>query len=149
MTSFIKKGYFTDEFSLEFKNEIHSYIEEVMTKKGSVQISGYVDEEDEYFSRLDLIALLTYYLDRLIFEWDLEYMLRFLEFNIDDNDEKINEVLFNFSDPYLGYPINDQNVEKSISFLLDKTCQLDLTEEKELRKGYRSVFLRTGEQPLN
>ena len=137
---FINKGQFDIKESIEFGIEISNYITSIESAKTSVNIVG-VDDKIT-LSRSDLIKLLNHYLDGNLYEWDLEYICSFIEFHYCDDDEKINKVLFNFSDPYLGYEINKKNVEKTILFLSNNINELELVERKncKLREGYRSVF---------
>lgn len=142
LEKFIETGEFTLEHTHSFKNEISNYINEIKSESSSVSVHGDFNG-DFHFDRLKLISLLSHYLDGKVYEWDTEYMMSIIEFNYEGADEKIEEVLFNFSDPYLGYPITYDNVSNTIKYLIDDSKELCLESQKgiELRKGYRSYFL--------
>ena len=143
LIQFLDNGAITKDCFDILEREISLYIVDVKSQKGVKNI--YSQDDIEYpFSRDRLVRLLNSYLEEKILEWDLEYLSSYIELSFEIEDEKIEEVLFNFSDPHLGYPITSKNVKDSISFLQDSIDNLALcgdTSNKELRSGYRSKFL--------
>lgn len=141
LMKFIESGKMNKTLFDELKNEVLSYIDNTTSGKGSVYIYG-DNETEEQFDRHYLITLLQYYLNNIILEWELEYILNYLEFSFEITDEKVEEVIFNFSDPYLNYPINTENVKKAIYFLCNKSKELKLKSQsgKELRPKYKTLF---------
>ncbi|MBK9567141.1 MAG: hypothetical protein IPO37_18820 [Saprospiraceae bacterium] len=139
---FIENGKFNIDENKEFAAEISIYINSKQAKKSSINMPGNFDEL--FLSRQELSKLLTHYLNGKLHEWDLEYICSFIELHYCDDDEKINEVLFNFSDPYLGYEINKENVEMALLFLSDKNCELKLMDIKKqkLRESYKSAYCK-------
>lgn len=139
--NFLDTGKVSKKLSDSLSQEIKMYINDVQSKKGVKNVYGSHDFE-ELFSTERLIRLLYAYLDGLILEWDLEYILCYIELSFEIEEEKVEEVIFNFSDPYLGYPINSINVKNAIHFVKNETADLILyvNKDKELRKEYRSIF---------
>lgn len=138
---FLDTGKVSKKLSDSLSEEIKMYINDIQSEKGVKNIYGDHDFE-EFFSTERLIRLLQSYWDKLILEWDLEYILCYVELSFEIEEEKAEEIIFNFSDPYLGYPINPLNIKNAIHFLQNETTDLILhiNRDKELRKEYRSVF---------
>jgi len=130
-----------DDFYYEIKNEVLQFIKNIETKDKSVQISGGEINYQE-FGVDRLRALLYKYLEGKLGEWDLEYILRAIEFEFDEEEEKVDNVIFSFSDPYLNFNITDKNVITAIQYLSGCTDSLKLEGHStdELRNDYKSVF---------
>ncbi len=138
---FIETGSFPDGFYTALREEVIEYKNAVCAQKGVKNIYGDGDSEVP-FGRGKLIALLGHYLDGKIFEWDLEYILNYIDMSFENTDEKVEEVVFSLSDPYLNFPIIAENVKVAISYLEGKvdSMRLEAGKRKSLREGYRSVF---------
>lgn len=144
LDSYLRTDVLGECFELSLREEVNAYIQSTLSSKSSILISGDFSP-DWNFTRGVLISLLTKYLNGELLEWDLEYVVSVLEMHCESEDEKMDEILFNFSDAYLGYSINESNVRQAISFLLDQSSQLEMSAESsdKLREGYRSVFQAT------
>ncbi len=127
-------------FFEDIRSELNKYIFDVKSMKGSVQI---ICGESNYskFGIERLLALLNKYLKGCIGEWDLEYILTAIEFEFEDEDVKVENVIFCFSDPYLNYNITHSNISSAIAYLSDEMEALDILTSRndKLRNGYQSI----------
>lgn len=128
-------------FFKEIEDEVIEFMANINSGFSSVQIVGSSSNYNEFGSR-QLLSLLYKYLDGEIYEWELEYILRVVEFTFEDEDERVENVIFSFSDPYLNYNINEENVESAIKYLTGCIDDLSLHKSKgeKLRINYHSVF---------
>lgn len=140
--AFLNSGILDKNFVKELEEEVILYISDIQSKKGVKKIYGEYDI-DYSFDRERLLVLLKTYLQNQILEWDLEYILNYIELSFDFEDEKVEEVIFNFSDPYLNFSITSANIVEAVAFLMDTITQMNLKENKELglRGNYKSIFL--------
>ena len=140
LSKFLLREKENEKFFLSLKDEVQSYISRIQNKKDTKYIYGNDDVEKD-FKRESLVLLLEQYLKNRLLEWDLEYILNFIDFSFEIEDEKTEEVVFCFSDPYLNFPLNRVNVKEAIIFLRDEKDSMSLHDpDKILRKDYKSIF---------
>ena len=130
-------------FFEEIREEVLNFIECIRSESGSIQIIGSEPGVDEFGTRR-MLSLLYKYLDGDIGEWELEYILRVIEFTFDEEDDRVESVIFSFSDPYLNFNINAANVESAIMYLTGCVESMTLHKGKgeKSRVNYQSVFHR-------
>lgn len=149
LQDFISNKINGEDFIFFHENEILNYINNSSDKDiDSVPIYSNVSLSD--FKVEDLIYILELYLNDDIFEWDLEYLLSFLELSYIGENEKIEEVIFNFANPYLNYYISKENISQAIKYLKNKNLNLYLEgvnirkkqKGRDYRPNYKSKILQ-------
>ncbi|NCT19296.1 MAG: hypothetical protein CO068_00900 [Flavobacteriaceae bacterium CG_4_9_14_0_8_um_filter_34_30] len=128
------------------EKEIISYIN---SSKFKDSVPIYSNENFIKLNRDNLINILKLYLNKKILEWDLEYILSNLELIYNGVDEKVDEVLYSFSNPYLNYFISSKNITEAIKYLKNKKeiMELNFTDFRlkqkgiEIRPNYNSKVL--------
>lgn len=127
-------------FSNNIEKEILEYINSRINNKGVSNIYG-MYSEGSTFNCNNLIQLLNKYLHGGIGEWELEYLLNFIELSVPDNDEKVQKVIFNLSSPEINYPITYSNVLLAIKFLKEEIDDLSFIDNKiNILSQYKSIF---------
>ena len=132
----------SEEIFLEgIRTEILDFIAGINSEGNTLQIIGSRASYNEFGSSR-LLSLLYKYLDGNICEWELEYILRVLEFTFEKEDERVENVIFSFSDPYLNYNINEANIKSAVKYLTGCTEKMKLLKDKneKIRLDYDSVF---------
>ena len=131
--------------SSHFKNvliaEVNEYILSVTSKHSSINING-DGEINSLFTKDNLVSLFRNYLDSIIFEWELEYILNFIQFNFEFENEEVEDIIFSFSDPYLNFEINENNISnaiKSMEVQFSKPKFVGKTKGSILRSKYRHI----------
>lgn len=134
-----------DSFLKNNKQEISNYIES--SKMNRPTNVDYIDALNP-INKNELIALLNLYLDDLLLEWELEYILNSLD-GSDIEDERVESVIFNFANPYLNYYISKENIEIAIKYLRNQMLNLQLKgvsiklkqKGEDYRPNYKSKIL--------
>lgn len=72
--------------------EVNEYILSVTSKHSSINING-DGEINSLFTKDNLVSLFRNYLDSIIFEWELEYILNFIQFNFEFENEEVEEII--------------------------------------------------------
>ncbi|WP_375334367.1 hypothetical protein [Flagellimonas sp. C4] len=134
-----------DYFLMNNKQEITNYIESSRNNKPANV--DYIDVLNP-INRNELIALLNLYLEGLLLEWELEYVLNSLD-GSDIEDERVESVIFSFANPYLNFHISGENAEIAIKYLSNQLLNLQLKgvnikskqKGKDYRPNYRSKIL--------
>lgn len=141
LNAYISSDISAEGFFAEIKDEVLSFIESIKSEKDSVQTIGSNATYNE-FGIKRLLSLLYKYLDGNIYEWELEYILRVVEFEFEEEEERVENVVFNFSDPYLNYNITESNIESAIKYLTGCTKKLILQKIKDekTRGNYQTIF---------
>jgi|SRR5690606_3227957 len=130
------------EFFASNKQEIVDYIDASKSNKPKDIPLDFMDV-GKPITQKDLITLLEFYLKGYLLEWDLEYILNSLD-GCDIEDEKVEEVIFNFGNPYLNYHISIENVNRAIRYLKNEMLNLQLDgvdiKSKQQNKDYRPNY---------
>lgn len=129
-----------DYFLKNNKQEIKDYIES--SKNNRPVVVDFIDIVNP-ITKNELIALLNLYLDDLLLEWELEYILNTLD-GSDIEDERAEKVIFSFANPYLNTYISKENVELSIKYLRNQILNLQLksisVKSKQKNENYRPNY---------
>ncbi len=112
----VKNRSFIDD--VELQEEIRQYMSQKLASKDSVSIYSDLSESGKQFDKQILIEIFGYYLKSKIGEWDLEYLLNWIEMSGFEFQGDIHEkVIFIFSTPEINYPISKRNVMEALLFL--------------------------------
>ena len=112
----VKKRSFSGDY--EFHEEIRQYIRQKQAERDTASIYSDLVEDGEYFDKQILVEIFELYLKDTIGEWDLEYLLNWIEMSGYEFLEGIHEkVIFIFSTPEINYPINKTNITEALRFL--------------------------------
>ncbi|MBK7303490.1 MAG: hypothetical protein IPI90_09595 [Saprospiraceae bacterium] len=68
--------------------------------------------------------------------------LNFIQFNFEFENEEVEEIIFSFSDPYLNFEINENNISnaiKSMEVQFSKPKFVGKTKGSILRSKYRHI----------
>lgn len=116
-----KKSFIGDN---EIHAEIEQYIHRKLVGKDTSSVYSDLEENGKYFDKQILIKILELYLEGNIGEWDLEYLLNWIEMSGYEFLENIHEkVIFIFSTPEINYPINKKNIKEAIRYLKGENLQ--------------------------
>lgn len=116
-----KKSFIGDN---EIHAEIEQYIHRKLVGKDTSSVYSDLEENGKYFDKQILIKILELYLEGNIGEWDLEYLLNWIEMSGYEFSENIHEkVIFIFSTPEINYPINKKNIKEAIRYLKGENLQ--------------------------
>ncbi len=129
------------EFLKEIEKEVSQFVDDIEPGHNSIQIEAGELSYREFGSGR-LRALLYKYLEGELGEWDLEYILRAIEFEFEEEDEKVENVIFSFSDPYLNFNITAKNISTAIQYLsgCSEVMSLEGHRPGDMRKSYKSVL---------
>jgi len=131
-------------FLSSIEKEMKEYIESNKKSRSSSSVSLNTSDIQSHFSEVDLMYLLTKYLDREILEWELSYILTALDlgskFGSISVDERCDEICFNLAMPEI--PITRENIQSCINFLSGKENRLKLKSKQGFRPAteYRSIL---------
>ena len=141
LNAYIAGNVSEQDFFKGIRDEILNFIESINSESKSIQILGSEPAFVEFGSRR-MLSLLYKYLDGEMGEWELEYILRVIEFAFEEERERVENVIFCFSDPYLNYNINEANIESAIKYLTGSIDKMILHKGKneKLRENYHSIF---------
>jgi len=140
---FSEEGTMSKSFYDSLKRGVIQYKNAVLSGHGSKIVFAEGIPQKDVLKCEDLVSILNCYLKGVIKEWDLEYLLLVLELSFDDFEDKVEDVIFSFSDPVLGYPINVYNINTAISFLNSHSdlCDFSTVENDDfVRSMYMSIF---------
>ncbi len=130
-----------EQFLSFYNEEILAYVNS-SSNKDSVPI--YSNVFIKILTEKDLVKIFELYIKDIIFEWDLEYILSFLEMSYLGDNEKIEKVIFNFANPYLNFYISKENINRTIRYLKRETLNLQLESVdirlKQKEQGYRPNY---------
>ena len=134
-----------NDFFCKYNQEIINYIESSLKSDSCPIISA---DEIEIITEHEMIKLLSYYINNIIYEWDLEFILSYLEMSYIGLNEKIEEIIVTFSNPYTHTFINKKNIKNAIEYINNNIEDLNLDfltvrqkqKEKELRPNYDTIL---------
>jgi hypothetical protein len=125
----------------EIQKEIFEYVNQKLAGKDTTSIYSDLDEDGKFFDERNLIEILELYLENKIGEWDLEYLLNWIEMSGYEFPENVHEnVVFIFSTPEINYPININNIKEAISFLKKEKSLPEYSGEYD-KKAYSSKVI--------
>lgn len=142
----INMKYTCNYFLNNYRKEILEYIKCAKSDKNVRTIIIDYDEASTKLKVSDLIIILDLYLNNSIGEWELEYILSSLEVLEIDN-ERIENVIFNFSNPYLNTYISYENISRAIKYLKKESLNLKLEvldikqKRTNFRPNYKSILI--------
>jgi len=122
------------DFLLIYKEEIEEYIR-LSQSKDSVPVYSNITVNN--LTKEELTKIFELYLEDIILEWDLEYILSVLEMAYSGDDERVEELIFYFADPYLNYFINKENINLATKYLNGKIedLKLESVSIRQTQKG--------------
>ncbi len=133
-----KRSFFDND---EFYEEIKEYIHGRESGKDTTSIYSDLGEDGKRFDKQILVVIFELYLESTLGEWDLEYLLNWIEMSGYEFPEDIHEkAIFPFSTPEINYPINKLNIKEAISFLNGEISQPNYLGKNE-NKLYRSKII--------
>ncbi len=137
----LKKRSFDDDSELQ--KEIFEYVSQKLGGKDTTNIYSDLDEDGKYVDKQILIEILGLYLENKIGEWDLEYLLNWIEMSGYEFPEDIHrKVIFIFSTPEINYPINIDNIIEALRVLKGEKLHPDYSGEYD-KKLYSSKLMRS------
>jgi len=140
LINYLEKGETNVLFLGQLKREVAEYADSRIKQKSSSSIYGNFDE-NQRISSLHLIFILDKYLTGVFGEWEVEYILNFLELSVENIDEKANEVIFSFSSPDINFPITRENALNAKNYLEGRNLNLRLEPSKQdVLLYYRSIL---------
>ncbi len=112
---FIHKGIDVSNFLTQIQSEINEFIRTKQIDGASSIIS--VEGKLKDVSSEDFITLFTIYIEGEIGEWELSYILQWLEMIEPEFNAVQEEIVSVFSTPEINYPISKKNIEEAIKVL--------------------------------
>jgi hypothetical protein len=102
----------------------------------------------EFIDEKEIISLFQLYMKNEIFEWELEFILSFLDLSYFGDNDKIELIIGSLVNPYLNSYISKANINTAIMFLKNEVGELDLEsasirdkqKEENLRPDYRTLL---------
>jgi hypothetical protein len=145
LIEYLKEKIQDDLFLKSIEFEVQQFIKDVKKGHSPLQIEGEGSSYQE-FGDLRLMTLLGKYLESQIGEWDLEYILRAIEYEFEEEEEKVEKVIFCFADPFLNYSISPNNIFSALKFLKGESDSMKLDDfpNQDPRKNYRTIFYKKG-----
>lgn len=135
----LKRRSFDDDSELQ--KEIFEYVSQKLGGKDTAYIYSDLEEDGKLFDKQILIEILELYLENKIGEWDLEYLLNWIEMSGYEFLEDIHEkVIFIFSTPEINYPINIENIVEALRFLRGEKLHPDYSGEYD-NESYSSKLM--------
>lgn len=115
--NFLRKKIDAEDLLESIKVELKDYIRTRNKLGASNSIIFEGDLKPYDLNKQYIIYLFRNYLENNLGEWDLEYLIQWIQMTEIFDGSVIEELVFIFSTPEINYPINKANISEAIRFL--------------------------------